>query len=863
MGGFHLVAEVATRDVAKIMETNRVHPEVQREVNTTMQKLLRVAHKTTEVIRRNVHSEGHLICRDIVDSLVEQFCNVDIPLKLVEESEKKCAQLQQELLEDRQIIAHLKESHEKMERDYVKAASAREYLMNCYFHEVLQLRKQLAQYQEGIDPLVTPTPKNTDSLVERSLSPSKNKNLKMPLAVLTASSSGNIASTDVTNAVFDYSKYIHLTDSNFVPWPDRYARLERESQEIIARINAENAAQTAEHERIMVLKDALIAQKECTIRDLEQLTSNLEPSIRKVMRALSFNLRTQLARMREGIMIFREQVTDMFATLSQHINATDARVEVFVRFVHYCAQRITQTVGSTLSGNTTANAKPLWQFFLLTGGADPDVEAKSFWQEHQTTNEVITTFKNVLNLIKDMSPKMKKPNPVAVELYMDMNTMDEAEPTSPTKGDPSGPQTPLKKGANTPTKSGAVAALKKVKSAAALTTTLSAQKDRKNSDTPALNAPGDLMKQLLLNPTPATLKKFVDTCAYMAQKCLQLIIQRVVYRCRRKAILKNLPTWIRNIVLSILRLDQDILSAGQELENIRYKMIGVNTQIRVLSGMLGKSAAAAKSEGYAIRRGSSVADLSAEAEKRRRSSVSINPVAGEVPKQGSGIKRLMPRRSLTSPLTQRGSLTQHIGGGLSDSITFDEAEEEDEEVLVPAPSREVVQGKMFSMLESLQMHQQKLKEEEYVPPPKPSPPLPLPAVVDIPMATMTARASSTSPVQTEPPPPPVIVGPLAAHVHGLQTTVAGTAPMLVQSTSKALEDKSHDVYVHAQANRNDNIRQLDEVTSTIVAAAEVRSNSLLVTSTRITLPSTIPTSIHRMPVPPVDKKKTNSSRKDA
>jgi hypothetical protein len=868
MGGFHLVVEVAARDVAGILEANRVHVEVRREVNNKLLRLLRVCSIDKDVTRTNANDETNVVCNSIINDIVDHICNTEIPRSMVADRERHMSTLQQELAASQHKISQLEIALEKAQSSIHKGEAARDYLMGCYFHEVLQLRQQL-QSQEAKTAVGSPSRTVKGAGSQRrvwaassggeetqqagSRSPSTES-----LAVLPRSD----ASGGVVNAVFDYTKYISLAETTVVSWPDRYAALELRMEETIAKIQADCEFQIADMTRITDQREITIRSLRAKISSLEHTMANMNPLVNQVISNIAAQLRQNLEKIRMRVDWTNEQVTEMFAKVQHHVASTDGRVACLVRFVRFCTQRIKDVLCAVLRGEplSVINGKPLWQYFLISGDDDPQMEAKAFWQEHSTMSEIVNQFKSVLLVIEEFSSKTKRPSSIAVEVFSELMNEDglalPKKQNGPSEGDPSVstggtgkapkgssklPKTPTKKGPSTP-------GLKQTPAAASAA-----------APPEATGAGGsEALKALAQAPSPATLKKLTDTLHYFNRKSIQLIIHRVNCRARRKVILDRLPPFLRNLVVSITTFDRDITASGLELDRVRSKGAIVAVQLRQLQNMLGKGAALADA------RKSSVSD--------RKGSTANSGGGGSasVPASPTSDAKRASFAPLDSPLTprnkeatkekaekERGIGKEKVANSkrpqqpASSDDSGDENEIEDDATLVPPPpSHMQLQSKLANLLKDLEAH----KKANPPPPPPPPPPaavLPPPVASSLPppisedIMQPIERSAFSSPIDPSwsprPPEPLVVIQSYSA--------TSGSAPQLVQSTTKSLADRSAELYMHAASHRRENTLEIDNVTSAIVAHAEAAARSSPPPPPSISLPN-IPTAMPRMPVMP-------------
>ena len=716
MGGFHLVVEVAARDVARILDTNRVHIEVQREINNKMQRLLRVSYADLDMTRASASVEGSTVCRGIVDDIVDRICNTEIPLSLVQERDRRCSELQQELLAAQRTIAQLEASVAKAHSDVRKGESAREYLMGCYFHEVLQLRQQLQEAKVNAPTGGSVSPKGRSMWNMKRAAQHSEPHLSP--AALSLQSSGQLVmppdgtpATDSTNAVFDYTKYVSITESSFVSWPDRYAALEKEMEETIASIHADYAFQVADSERIVAQKEHTITMLTYKIRSLEELVTNMNPTVNKVIHRIAEALRAQLAKIRDRVEATNAHAMQMFEKVTHHVSCTDGRVACLAKFVQFCAQRILTMLTAVLQGQplTIINGKPLWQYFLLSGADDPEVEAKAFWQDSDIANDIIDKFKTVLLVIEEFSSKSKRPPPVAVEIFSELISSDTFNPTTATTpltgSGPSGGRAAVSPNAGKKIASAAKVLRKSGKGTGKGGESARSPRENALSPAPAATSGGgtsasggsEVLRVLMQSPSPASLKKLTDTLQYMSRKCLQLIIRRVMCRIRRKVIFDHLPPFIRNIVSNVCALDRDVLQCGIELEKIRSKSTVVSAQVRILNNMLGKTKSLDKGPQDQRKASGENKPPSANAGAMSEPSSPVGAAAERRKSQVAPPSPIVAPEKRSAPLLKMPPATKTPAPPPPKLVSDTDEDVDDEPSPPPAPSRIQLQSKLSNL----------------------------------------------------------------------------------------------------------------------------------------------------------------------
>ncbi|KAH9593116.1 hypothetical protein LSM04_002018 [Trypanosoma melophagium] len=143
MGRFLLCVETDVREVNSLLAFHNVHPQVRQDVQRRLQRLIYRVYEHVGTLEPGYGESPHEVCAAIVRDVVHNTVQNVIPLVELAAEEKHAAALQQRT---RDLAAELQESQrrcEELQEAFERFRKAHEYMLCCYFREVLLLRYQL------------------------------------------------------------------------------------------------------------------------------------------------------------------------------------------------------------------------------------------------------------------------------------------------------------------------------------------------------------------------------------------------------------------------------------------------------------------------------------------------------------------------------------------------------------------------------------------------------------------------------------------------------------------------------------------------------------------------------------------------
>ncbi|KEG11785.1 hypothetical protein DQ04_02281030 [Trypanosoma grayi] len=145
MGKFLLCVESNVREVNNLLAFHNVHPQVRADVQRRLQRLLHRLYDHVDTLAPGYGESAQDVCSTIVHDVVHNTIHNVIPLVELAAEEKRRAALEQRT---RDLAAELQESERRcreMEAAHERVRQAHEFMLHCYFREVLVLRYQLQE----------------------------------------------------------------------------------------------------------------------------------------------------------------------------------------------------------------------------------------------------------------------------------------------------------------------------------------------------------------------------------------------------------------------------------------------------------------------------------------------------------------------------------------------------------------------------------------------------------------------------------------------------------------------------------------------------------------------------------------------
>jgi hypothetical protein len=449
MGGIHVAVEVASRDVGRIMTFHKVHPQVQDEVNRRMDGLRRLSVANLQARDAAPKIPSRVVVSWVLEDIITHVISTEIPKVQVAESERKAANLQHSLGVVRDELTEQKRENGFLLTRMKQMEEAKDYMMQTYFREVGTLRQHISELQNviasnHISPIraaaspLFPGPQSSTSTQSKSpnrrlakltfpkvqpdmlatsgaaladddalaltLSPTVPPKSPAPMPLserpaairsLNTADLGLVAPTQEVDALFDYERYVAITNEAITSWPERYDALQKRFADTVhhMQVAASSAAMQAGKTITGLTRELL--DRETRLSSLTAFVQRFHPIVMNCVRDVKQQLATQNEQLRRDLKAMQLDHVDTVIALSDRIYEVDKRMELFITFCRYSSQKLQHKMRLIQDGRKVkaTQGKPLWQFFLLSGKDDEFAEAKAFWQDQEVVKGILESFK--------------------------------------------------------------------------------------------------------------------------------------------------------------------------------------------------------------------------------------------------------------------------------------------------------------------------------------------------------------------------------------------------------------------------------------------------------------------------------------